>query len=80
VIRVHVTDAAIKKKADWDDDRLIREWGAGPGLWRGFPSRDDLGARLFFIDMPGHGDWMAFSQLKVGDHDESISPSSSPTG
>jgi hypothetical protein len=37
-------------------------------------------AHLFFIDMPGHGDWTAFSQLKVGDHDESISPSSSPTG
>jgi hypothetical protein len=26
------------------------------------------------------GDWTVFSQLKVGDHDESISPSSSPTG
>jgi hypothetical protein len=56
----------------------------GMGCWSGavawVPKPGGLGFRLFFIDMPGHGDWTAFSQLKVGDHDESISTSSSPTG
>src|ERR1035437_490816 len=43
VMLVRVSRCRFQAKKRTGMRRFILEWGAGPGLWRGFPSRDDLG-------------------------------------